>query len=35
MIDILLLMDKQTNKQFELKSVDPYSIKFKMVWMYL
>ena len=30
MIDILLLMGKQTNKQFELISVDPNSIKFKI-----
>ena len=29
MIDILLLMGKQTNKQLELKSVDKNSIKFK------
>ena len=30
MIEILLLMGKQTNKQFELKSVDPNSNKFKI-----
>ena len=30
MIDILLLMRKQTNKQIELKSVDPNSNKFKI-----
>ena len=30
MIDILLLMDKQTNKQLELKAVDPNSNKFKI-----
>ena len=30
MIDILLLMGKQTNKQFELISVDPNSNKFKI-----
>ena len=30
MIDILLLMGKQTNKQLELKSVDPNSNKFKI-----
>ena len=30
MIDILLLMGKQTNKQFQLISVDPNSIKFKI-----
>ena len=30
MIDILIQMSKQTNKQFELISVDPYSNKFKI-----
>ena len=30
MIDILLLMGKQTNKQIELKSVDPNSNNFKL-----
>ena len=30
MIDILLEMGKQTNKQFELISVDPNSNKFKI-----
>ena len=30
MIDILLLMGKQTNKQLELKSIDPNSNKFKV-----
>ena len=30
MIDILLLMGKQTSKQLELKSVDPNSNKFKI-----
>ena len=30
MIDILLLMGKQTNKQFQLISVDPNSNKFKI-----
>ena len=30
MIDILLLMGKQTNKQLELKSIDPTSNKFKI-----
>ena len=29
MIDILLLTGKQTNKQFEIKTVDPNSNKFK------
>ena len=29
MTDIILLMGKQTNKQFELKSIDPNSNKFK------
>ena len=31
LIDILLLMGKQTNKQFELISVDPNSNKFKII----
>ena len=30
MFEILLLMSKQTNKQFELISVDPNSNKFKI-----
>ena len=30
MMDILLLMGKQTNKQFELESVDPNSFKCKI-----
>ena len=30
MIEILLLMGKQTNKQLKLKSVDPNSSKFKI-----
>ena len=30
MIEILLIMGKQTNKQLELKSVDPNSNKFKI-----
>ena len=29
MVDILLPTGKQTNKQFEIESVDPYSNKFK------